>query len=267
MSRRNRCFNWDMRLYGTAEGWWDPSDSDTVTIATGVSQLDDKSGNARNLEQATTSKQPAVLSGDLNGKDTISYDATDDCLAVPSSTSYFNCLHDGTSSHIFAIWKPCTNTNPNTVVILFDNNNSSSSQTGTRLGLDDRSSMSRNDTILAYITTGSGVSINCVSPNNELTPVNEYKIVSITIDADASSVGDRTKFRVDNSTETGSNTATAAPSTGNASQDFTVAANGGVQTKTAFGIVTGEIIIYSALSANYSTTFINTLINHKWGVY
>lgn len=53
--------------------WLDASDSATITIATGVSQWDDKSGNSRHASQATGSKQPTVNTAAQNGLDTIRF--------------------------------------------------------------------------------------------------------------------------------------------------------------------------------------------------
>lgn len=53
--------------------WLDAADSSTITIATGVSQWADKSGNARHATQGTGSKQPTVASASLNSKDTIAF--------------------------------------------------------------------------------------------------------------------------------------------------------------------------------------------------
>jgi hypothetical protein len=60
--------------------WFDASDSASITIATGVSQWNDKSGNDYHLVQATTSEQPAVLSEELNGLDVVSFDGSSDYL-------------------------------------------------------------------------------------------------------------------------------------------------------------------------------------------
>jgi hypothetical protein len=55
--------------------WYDASDASTITVATGVSEWQDKSGNARHLTQATTSKQPT-----WNSVDAISADGSNDLL-------------------------------------------------------------------------------------------------------------------------------------------------------------------------------------------
>ena len=63
-------------------GWWDPSDSATVTTASGaVSQLNDKSGLGRNATQGTANNRPSY-SGTINGKNVMTFDGTNDRLVT-----------------------------------------------------------------------------------------------------------------------------------------------------------------------------------------
>lgn len=62
--------------------WWlDANDSSSITIATGVSQWRDKSGNDRNAEQATAGSQPILVDWG-NGKNCLSFDGGNDVLAI-----------------------------------------------------------------------------------------------------------------------------------------------------------------------------------------
>lgn len=64
-----------------AAGWWRSNFG--ITIATGVSQWDDQSGNARHLAQATGTKQPAfAASGGPRNRPVIAADGVDDFLRV-----------------------------------------------------------------------------------------------------------------------------------------------------------------------------------------
>ena len=67
--------------------WFDADDSSTITIATGVSNWADKSGNTASspydtadFYQLTASAQPVVTSGHINGRDVITFDGGDDEL-------------------------------------------------------------------------------------------------------------------------------------------------------------------------------------------
>lgn len=72
--------------------WLDASDASTITIATGVSQWNDKSGNGRNATQATGASQPLVISAAQNGLNVIRFDGSNDKLSYNGSffvgTSY-----------------------------------------------------------------------------------------------------------------------------------------------------------------------------------
>lgn len=70
----------------TTEGWYDCSDTDTITDSSGdVSQLDDKSGNAEHLVQATGADQPETGTRTLNGLNVLDCDGSEflENLAFP----------------------------------------------------------------------------------------------------------------------------------------------------------------------------------------
>jgi hypothetical protein len=56
------------------QGWWDPSDSSSVTLSSGkVSQLNDKSGNSRHMVQATGANQPTYSTAAKNGRNAMQF--------------------------------------------------------------------------------------------------------------------------------------------------------------------------------------------------
>lgn len=66
-------------------GWWK---SDTgITIATGVSQWNDQSGNGNHLLQATGISQPTVTAGAINGLPAITFDGVNDRMAAAFALS------------------------------------------------------------------------------------------------------------------------------------------------------------------------------------
>jgi len=65
----------------TTSLWLDAADASTITESGGaVSQWDDKSGNGRNVVQASSANQPTYDATGLNGKPTLSFDGTNDSL-------------------------------------------------------------------------------------------------------------------------------------------------------------------------------------------
>lgn len=74
----------------TTELWLDASDSSTLTLVSGgVSQWNDKSGNARHATQSDASKRPTVSSAAQNGLDVVLFDGSNDTLALPNITQSF----------------------------------------------------------------------------------------------------------------------------------------------------------------------------------
>ena len=64
--------------------WVDAADQSTITIATGVSEWRDKSGNGRHFTQATGGFQPAYSQTQFLGRPGITFDGTDDNLRLAS---------------------------------------------------------------------------------------------------------------------------------------------------------------------------------------
>lgn len=70
---------WTPAALGSALALWlDADDASTITLnGSTVSQWNDKSGNARNVSQATAANQPTLTASGLNGKPVLTFDGTD----------------------------------------------------------------------------------------------------------------------------------------------------------------------------------------------
>jgi hypothetical protein len=91
---RNGSFGVDItggKLWTPAElgasliGWWDASDSSTITISTGVSAITDKSGNSHTFSQVTGASQPALIANGQNALSIIRFDGSDDVMSTSSA--------------------------------------------------------------------------------------------------------------------------------------------------------------------------------------
>jgi hypothetical protein len=112
--------NWDPSLISTAL-WLDAADTGTVTASSGlVDEWRDKSGNARHATGTTTTR-PAYASTTLNGKNTLTFDGTDDRLFTSAVS-----LHTGLYS-VFAVARAAT---ANTILMVCsqDQNTSNASR-------------------------------------------------------------------------------------------------------------------------------------------
>ncbi|OBQ32885.1 MAG: hypothetical protein AN487_21545, partial [Anabaena sp. CRKS33] len=83
-------YRWDGRPFGGPQLWrpsnlgsalalWlDAEDAASITLnGSTVSQWNDKSGNARNVSQATAANQPTLTTSGLNGKPVLTFDGAD----------------------------------------------------------------------------------------------------------------------------------------------------------------------------------------------
>jgi hypothetical protein len=65
----------------SSHGWWDSSDGNTISESGGaVSQLDDKSGNGRHLEQSDGASRPITGTRTINGLNGLDFDGSDDFI-------------------------------------------------------------------------------------------------------------------------------------------------------------------------------------------
>jgi hypothetical protein len=77
--------------------WLDADDASTITLnVSTVSQWNDKSGNGRNATQATAANQPARTLNSINGKTALTFDGSNDNMAV-------NYSYHGNSATLFAV--------------------------------------------------------------------------------------------------------------------------------------------------------------------
>jgi len=81
-----RASGFNPRSIAGLAAWFDAADASSVTISTGVSQWNDKSGNGRNATQGTGNNQPAYTIAGQNGKNILTFDGTNDFLSTAGFT-------------------------------------------------------------------------------------------------------------------------------------------------------------------------------------
>jgi len=97
----------DPKSVGTLLGWWDATDSATITTVSGaVSQWNDKSSSGYNLTQGTAANRPGT--GTLNGKTCLTFNGTTQSMTRTPGAS-------GLSATFFVVCKANSVTSRNNV--------------------------------------------------------------------------------------------------------------------------------------------------------
>lgn len=69
--------------------WLDAAEPSTITVATGVSEWRDKSGNGRHFTQSVAASQPAYNQNGINGQNCLRFDGLNDVLSrVPEAWAF-----------------------------------------------------------------------------------------------------------------------------------------------------------------------------------
>jgi len=266
------------RIPGLA-AWYDAADSASVTLDAGrVSQWSDKSGNARHATNTTSgSTQPSYSTAARNGLNVLRFAAASvQRLTVPSSTAAFNFLHDGTDSFIAAVSVYGTNSNPAAAYALFGNNGNSSANRGVLFAYDDRNipgTFVASDSLLCFSSIGSAgnpfrtINASVSGPistyDNIFTP-QSMVVQEAVFDADNATASQRLRVRLNGGSELAANIQTTAPSTGNATFNLQVGANGNTL-QTMEGDIC-ELMFFNQLPTAAARDLIRRYLGSKWGV-
>jgi hypothetical protein len=243
--------------------WLDASDISTITIATGVSEWRDKSGNQRNVTQATGATQPTQTLGGLNGKSVLSFNGSQ-YLTSPAAVSTWNFLHNTNGSTVIAVWKAGNVSDPNAVYSLIGNNAGVSGNIGFYIIYDDRVSSSRNDRVLIQISRGiSGQSAVQNITADGAYPANTPTIISQVADPNNGTAANRSFLRI-NRTLIQNNTDLFAPVATNASFALQIGACGN-NIIPLVGYI-AEVIILSSIASNSTRQILEGYLAWKWGL-
>src|SRR6187402_320339 len=187
----------------------------------------DQSGNSRNLVQTTIANQPSIVtSGVLNTRGSrpiIKFDGINDEMNIPSSTSMFINIHYsiGFISAVIGI----TNLNINNFKGMFGNATGATGLVGFYVLYDDRSSVSRNETVAVVSATGTAMLNSIVNvPLNDIF-INNRTCLNIRLDNQNSDSLERSALYANNNYPMLRNTLTNAPANIPASTDFVIGTN------------------------------------------
>lgn len=252
---------WTPGLISTAL-WLDAADLSTISTATGVSELRDKSGNGRNVTQGTGGTQPTLTQGGLNGRNVLSFNGSQ-WLTSPAAASTWNFLHNTNGSSVFAVWKTGNTSDPNAILGLMGNNARSSANIGFNFAYDDRTALSFNDRASLQVTRGaSGQTAVAQSPDNAH-PANVPVIFSHISDPNNGTAANRSFIRI-NKTLFQTNTATNAPVASNASFALQIGACGNNASPHTGYIA--EIVVLASIASDKVQQAIEGYLAWKWGL-
>ena len=243
--------------------WLDANDDSTITIATGVSEWRDKSGNERNFTQGTGGTQPTQTLGGLNGQTVLSFNGSQYLTSI-SAASVWNFLHNTNGSTVIAVWKAGNVSDPNAVYSLIGNNGALSANIGFYIIYDDRVSSSRNNRVISLISrgvSGQNAVVNITADGAH--PADTPTIISQVADPNNGTAANRSFLRI-NRTLIQNNTDLFAPVATNASFALQIGAAGNnVVPLTGY---IAEIIILSSIASNSTRQILEGYLAWKWSL-
>jgi hypothetical protein len=204
---------------------WYKSDAG-ITIATGVSQWNDQSGNGNHLVQANPARQPVVTAGAINGLPVITFDGVDDFL-----NDAFTLVQPTT---VFAVFRQRTWTINDYIYDGF---------ASTGMGLSQR-----------VATPGLSLIAGAAAANNTNAALSTY-VLTTAIYSGASSV-----LQVNNTAET-----TGNPGIGSG-DGVTLAASGGSSTLFTSDCEIAEVIVMGAAATASERASVRAYSQARYGV-
>lgn len=187
-----------------------------------VTKWYDQSGEYNHAENSTSDEQPQIVSnGSMlkeNGKAALDFDGVDDELTIPSSTSSFNYLHNGSNAALMVVGSVVENDANFGIVV---NNGRTTSKTGYVLQIEDRSVVSASRRIKSFATksvSGQSVFTNQTA-DNAIDNDTQFLIIDI-IDGDNATASDRSELYIDGGSAIKNNTSTNAPTSADATDDM-----------------------------------------------
>jgi hypothetical protein len=244
--------------------WLDANDLSTISIATGISQWRDKSGNGRHVSQGTGGTQPTFTSNGLNGLPVLSFNGSQYLTSI-SATSVWNFLHNTNGSSVFAVWKAGNVSNPNAIYSLMGTNGALTANRGFYLFFDDRAAVSRDEKVLAVISRGvAGVPAVDNTSADLAHPPDVPTILSHIGDPNNGTAANRSFVRVNSRNVIQNNVATSSPSGSNASFTLQIGASGN-NTNPLVGYI-AEIVVFNSIARDRARQQVEGYLAHKWGL-
>lgn len=226
-------------------------------------------GSSLDFEMPTATSQPRIVNAGTidkkNNKPSIYFDGSNDYMYIASSTNSMSFLHKTGQKALFIAAQAGTSSNPNAAYVLMSNNSLASTSTGYGLFYDDRSAVPRNNAIVSNVTTGVQDLFSSNNVNDNYYTPNQLNLLTNLLDNANANTYARNLLYYNGGTVAATNTFSNSPSTGNASQSFTLGRRDANADFHLVGYVS-EIIIYPSDQSS-NRTGIRDNINTHYSIY
>lgn len=263
---------WTPKSVSGLAAWYDASDSTTLTIATGVSQWRDKSGNGRTLRQSTGNNQPLSTSRTLNGRTVLDFDGTNDVLSyvdgsavpiydinifTPRATSIFGVVATDTTGSVrdvLGLQRTGKNSNDTGVYVRRHTNLSGSIEFAAGAGDSTSNDQSSKNNIRGFANTSTSA-----------------MVVSVTLSASASTYEAQLNGTTQSLTLRYGSLGISGfmqEGSGNHTLDIgtTRNASNALSSTSYWDGIIGEILIYTRAVTSAERTTITRYLGSKWGI-
>lgn len=246
--------------------WLDASDTSTITSSSNaVSNWLDKSTNAYNFAQSTSTYKPSTGTRTINSKNVIDFDGTNDGLKLTSAASVMNYL-SRTSTTWFMVG---ATDDTSTTQAFFGTEAGSASRTGVYI----LNSTTNKMTMVCHGGDNAGGGDNrTIYVGNTTTSIGSSSFYATVKSAPtAGTAADRVKGAIGAGTFEGSNTFTGTSGAYNEENPMTIAylwdnLGGGNYSYYFWNGAIGEILIYPSALSPENITLVQDYLEAKWGL-
>jgi len=252
--------------------WYDFSDSVTVTLDSGrIAGVRNKAQDAWHPANTSSgSTQPTYTLSWRNGLNVASFAAaSNQRLSVPSSTSAFKFLHDGTPCWWIIAGSDGASANPDAFYVQFATNFAGSSA-GMYYAFEDTAANGGNNGIAASVGTGSGYAVEAYtgtgyssSIKDIITPQTAI-IQEMSLDVSNATSANRSILRINGGSAITFNTYSATPSSSASETNFTIGAlNNGSLAKQG---ELYEMLFFNRQPSPAECDYVRRGMGNKWGI-
>ena len=253
-----------------ANSLYDATSGGSLVEADGsVARWEDRSGNGRHATQSTTGSRPLRKASMQGGRDVLRFDGSDDFLSIPSSTSAFNFLHDGTST-LFIVYKwtsPGSSPDRRQLLSNCTNSDSVDGTTGSLVWLRNDFGTSSPYSKAQFVVANNGATRSNSYTGDNSFPAGTFQVLTVESDPANSTNADRVIFRNNGTVkdDTAAGDGASVP-TGNATYDLHLCTQGGPDGRYYAQADLCEVILYDSTLSDTNRAAVEDYLKAKWSI-